>query len=86
MFLLLDSLMTRLSCRSLKYYRDKPPVLKTLEPARLTEHEMELLFDLGLSNSPFVHSLLMRQAPMVPWKGTFRDHWATRWLAEFKGM
>jgi hypothetical protein len=22
----------------------------------------------------------------VPWKGMVRDHWATRWLSEFKGM
>jgi hypothetical protein len=69
-----------------KYYQGKDPVLETLEPASLTEHETELLFDLGLCNSRFVHSLLMRQAPMVPWKGTFKDHWATRWLSEFKGM
>ena len=69
-----------------KYYQGKPLVLETLEPANLTEEETELLFDLGLSNSRFVHSLLMRQAPMIPWKGTYKDHWATRWLSEFKGM
>jgi hypothetical protein len=69
-----------------KYYQGKDPVLDTLEPASLTEHETELLFDLGLCNSRFVHSLLMRQAPMVPWKGSFKDHWATRWLSEFRGM
>ncbi|CAN9440894.1 unnamed protein product [Alternaria alternata] len=69
-----------------KYHQGKPPVLETLEPASLTEEETELLFDLGLSNSRFVHSSLMRQAPMIPWKGTYKDHWATRWLSEFKGM
>lgn len=69
-----------------KYYQGKPPVLETLESASLTEEETELLFDLGLSKSRFVHSLLMKQAPMIPWKGTYKDHWATRWLSEFKGM